>query len=60
MIINAAVREILNSKSGDEIVVASSQEYYNGAPLDINGNSTLYKEVIDIIRENGKLIILIK
>ena len=44
----------------DEIVVASQQEYYNGAPLDINGNSRLYKEVVDIVRENGKLVILTK
>lgn len=44
----------------DEIVVASQQEYYNGAPVDINGNSKLYKEVVDIVRENGKLVILIK
>ena len=44
----------------DEIVVASQQEYYNGSPVDINGNSRLYKEVVDIVRENGKLVILIK
>ena len=44
----------------DEIVVASQQEYYNGGPVDSNGNSRLYKEVVDIVRENGKLVILIK
>ena len=60
MIMNDVIREILASKPDDEIVVANQKEYFNGAPLDINGNSRLYKEVIDVVRENGKLVILIK
>ena len=58
MIVNAAVQELLNCKPGDEIVVASQYQYYNGAPVDSNGNSQLYKEVVDIVKENNKLIIL--
>lgn len=44
----------------DEIVVASQQEYYNGAPVDEHGNSKLFKETVDIINDNGKLVILTK
>ena len=44
----------------DEIVVASQQEYYNGGSVDSNGNSRLYKEVVDVVKENGKLVILVK
>lgn len=44
----------------DEVVVASQQEYYNNAPVDSYGNSKLYKEVVDIVNENGKLVILTK
>ena len=58
MIINAAVQEILKGQPGDEIVVAKEKEYYNGAPKDGNGNSLLYKKVTDVIKENGKVIIL--
>ena len=35
----------------DEIVVASQQEYYAGTPH--------YSEVRDIVKDNGKLVILI-
>jgi len=50
MIMNAAIREILSCKPGDEIVVASQEEYFNGTPQ--------YNEVCDIVKDNGKLIIL--
>ena len=50
MIVNAAVQELINLRPGDEIVVANQEEYYAGTPQ--------YKEVCDIIKENGKLIIL--
>lgn len=51
MIINAAIREILNCNPGDEIVVANQEEYFEGTPH--------YSDVRDIVKENGKLIILI-
>jgi len=50
MIVNAAVQELLNCKPGDEIVVANQEEYFSGTPQ--------YTKVSDIIKENGKLIIL--
>ena len=50
MIINAAVQEILKGKPGDEIVQTTQEDYYNGNPQ--------YNEVCDIIKENGKIIIL--
>ena len=52
MIVNAAVRDILKCSPGDEIVVANREDYFNGNPL--------YKEVTDIIKDNGKLVILIR
>lgn len=58
MIINAAVQEILKGKPGDEIVVTSQYQYYNGAPVDEDGNSQLYKEVVDVVRDNNKIVIL--
>ena len=51
MIMNAAIRELLNCKPGDEIVVANQEEYYAGTPH--------YSEVRDIVKDNGKLVILI-
>lgn len=51
MILNAAVQELINLRLGDEIVVCEQEEYFNGTPR--------YKEVCDIIKENGKLVILI-
>ena len=59
MIVNAAVQELISLRPGDEIVVANQEEYYNGAPRDEHGNSLLYKEVKDIVKDNGKLVILI-
>ena len=59
MIVNAAVQELISLKHGDEIVVAKQEEYYNGAPHDEYGNSLLYKEVKDIVKDNSKLVILI-
>ena len=50
MIVNAAVQELINLKPGDEIVVANQEEYYNGSPQ--------YSEVCDIVKDNGKLVIL--
>lgn len=50
MIVNAAVQELINLRPGDEIVVASQEEYYQGTPH--------YSEVRDIVKDSGKLIIL--
>lgn len=58
MIVNAAVREILQCNVGDELVVASQQEYFNDAPVDEHGNIQLYKEVVDIVRDKDKIVIL--
>ena len=51
MIVNAAVQELINLRPGDEIVVANQQEYYQGTPE--------YSDVRDIVKDNGKLVILI-
>ena len=52
MIVNAAVKEIINNCSPfDEIMTCVSQDYYN------SGNPKTRK-VVDIVKENGKLIIL--
>lgn len=51
MIVNAAVQELINLKPGDEIVVAKQEEYFEGTPN--------YETVRDIIKDNGKLIMLI-
>lgn len=51
MIVNAAVQELINLRPGDEIVVASQEEYYQGTPQ--------YSKVRDIVKDNGKLVILI-
>ena len=59
MIVNSGVQELISLRPGNEIVVANQEEYYNGAPRDPYGNSLLYKEVKDIIEDNGKLVILI-
>ena len=50
MIINAANQEIFKGKPGDEIVTADAEEYYMGTPH--------YTEVTDIVRDNGKIVIL--
>lgn len=52
MIMNAAIREILRCNPGDEILVANSEEYFNGTPH--------YSDICDIIKDNDKLIILTK
>ena len=51
MIVNAAVQELINLRPGDEIVVANQEEYYVGTPQ--------YSDVRDIVKDNGKLIVLI-
>ena len=51
MIVNAAVQELLRCKLGDEIIVANQEEYYQGTPH--------YSEVRDIVKDNGRLVILI-
>ena len=51
MIVNAAVQELINLRPGDEIVTCDSEDYYNSS-------NPQYKEVCDIVKENGKLIIL--
>lgn len=50
MIINAAVQEILKGKPGDELLTTTQEDYYTGNPQ--------YTEVCDIVKENGKVIIL--
>ena len=51
MIVNAAVKELINLRPGDEIVVANQEEYYQGTPQ--------YSDVRDIVKDSGKLVILI-
>lgn len=51
MIMNAAVREILACKPGDEIVVTTQQDYFNES-------NPPFKEVCDVIRENNRLVLL--
>jgi hypothetical protein len=51
MIVNAAVQELINLRPGDEIVVDNQEEYYQGTPQ--------YSDVRDIVKDNGKLVILI-
>ena len=51
MIVNAAVQELISLRPGDEIVVANKEEYYAG--------TSHYSEVRDIVKDNGKLIVLI-
>ena len=51
MIVNAAVQELINLRPGDEIVVAEQEEYYQGTPQ--------CKPVRDIVKDNGKLVILV-
>lgn len=60
MIVNDIYAKVGDAKSTDEIVVASQQEYYNGTSVDENGNSKLFKEVVDVVKDNGKLVILTK
>ena len=52
MIVNAAVQELISLRPGDEIVACKQEEYFNGTPH--------YKEVCDIVKNNGKLILLIR
>ena len=51
MIVNAAVQELISLRPGDEIVTCNSEDYYNIS-------NPQYNEVIDIVKDNGKLIIL--
>ena len=51
MIVNAAVKELINLRPGDEIVVANQEKYYQGTPQ--------MQPVRDIVKDNGKLVILI-
>ena len=51
MIVNAAVQELINLRPGDEIVVAKQEEYFEG--------TSQYSIVRDIVKDNGKLVILI-
>lgn len=53
MITNAAFKNIVNScGTDDNVVVATQQDYYNES-------SYKTKNVKDVIKENGKLILLI-
>ena len=51
MIVDSGVQELINLRPGDEIVVAEQEEYYAGTPQ--------CKPVRDIVKDNGKLVILI-
>ena len=51
MIINAAIQEILKGKPGDEIIQTTQEDYYNSS-------NPQYNDVVEVVRENGKLIIL--
>jgi hypothetical protein len=51
MIVNSAVKELINLRPGDEIVVAKQEEYFEGTPQ--------YSKVRDIVKDSGKLVILI-
>ena len=51
MIVDTAVQELINLRPGDEIVVAKQEEYFKGTPH--------YSNVRDIVKDNGKLVILI-
>ena len=51
MIVNPAVQELISLSPGNEIVVANQEEYYQGTPQ--------YSEVRDIVKDSGKLVILI-
>lgn len=51
MIVNAAVQELISLKPSYEIVVAKQEEYFEGTPH--------YETVRDIVKDNGKLVMLI-
>lgn len=51
MNMNGCVSVILSCSPSDEVVTCSSQDYYNESNPE-------FKEVVDIVKENGKLIIL--
>lgn len=51
MIVNAAIQKLLNCKFGDEIISCNAQDYYNAS-------NPQFQEVCDIVKDNGKLIIL--
>ena len=51
MIVDSCVQELISLRPGDEIITCESEDYYNSS-------SPQYKEVCDIVKENGKLIVL--
>ena len=51
MIMSEVSSTLFNCTRDDEIVVANQEEYYAGTPQ--------YSNVRDIVKENGKLIVLI-
>ena len=51
MIVNNAIKELISLRPGDEIIVANKEEYFEGTPQ--------YSTVRDIVKDNGKLVILI-
>lgn len=51
MIVNAAVQELISLRPGDEIVTCNSENYYNSS-------NPQFQEVCDIVKDNGKLVIL--
>ena len=63
MIVNAAVQELISLRPGDEIVVANQEDYFRGYGLtnDLSPTKTpvRYEKVVDIVKDNGKLVILI-
>lgn len=64
MIVDSGVQELISLRPGDEIVVANKEDYFRGYALTDDLSPTKmpiqYKEVCDIVKENGKLVILIK
>lgn len=51
MNMNDCIRTILSCTPSDKVVTCSSQDYYNESNPE-------FKEVVDMVKENGKLIIL--
>lgn len=50
MIMNDCIRTLLKACPGDRLFVAKQEDYYEGNSKPI--------EAVDVVKENGKLIIL--
>lgn len=51
MIIDDKTKELFDAKVGDEIVTCTQEDYYNT-------NNPQFEKVVDIVHDNGKLVIL--